>query len=61
MVEFEEGFKKQFTEFKRDFRLRVDNLRTVEYEYFVKVNEGKAKVNEEKGVYKKIEEEAKKM
>ena len=54
---FEHGIKKQFTELKRNFRGVVDNIRTEDYNSFVKVNENKAKKNEEDGAYSKLEQE----
>lgn len=40
---FEKGIKRQFGELKRNFRDVVDNIRTNDYNSFVKVNEAKAK------------------
>lgn len=53
--------KKQFGELKRNFSNVVDNIRTNDYNMFVKVNEGKAKQNEKNGAYNKLEAELKKL
>jgi hypothetical protein len=52
---FERGVKKQFGDLKRNFRDVVDNIRTNDYNTFVKVNEPKAKQNQ--GAYLKMEAE----
>ena len=44
---FESCFKQSFDKFKHSFRGIVDNIRTLEYEYFLKINEAKAKKNAE--------------
>jgi hypothetical protein len=39
----------------------VDNLRTTDYNVFVRVNKDKAKVNNDAGIYNKMEEELQKL
>lgn len=39
---FEKGIKKQFGELKRNFRDVVDNIRTQDYNSFVRINQKKA-------------------
>lgn len=58
---FEEGLKTQFSDFKKNFRGVVDNLRDKDYNIFVKVNEGKAKANDEAGIYTKLNEDLQKL
>lgn len=58
---FERGIKRQFGDLKKNFRDVVDNLRTNDYKTFVKVNEPKAKQNEKKGAYSKLELELQKL
>ena len=42
---FEKGIKKQFGDLKKNFRGVVDNIRTEDYNVFLKVNAPKAKQN----------------
>lgn len=39
---FERGMKKQFGDLKKNFREVVDNLRTNDYNTFVRINQSKA-------------------
>jgi hypothetical protein len=58
---FEKGIKRQFGDLKSTFREVVDNLRTNDYTTFVKVNESKAKQNQQAGAYNKLENELSKL
>lgn len=59
--QFEKFISSQFGELKKNFRGVVDNIRTKDYRSFVKINENKAKANENSGAYNKMEEELKKL
>ena len=58
---FERGIKKQFGDLKRNFKNVVDNIRTKDYKTFVKVNEPKAKQNQQDGAYNKLDVELEKL